>query len=473
MSCIFALMTTNPAIFKSYDIRGIYPTDLDEEGEAKVIQAIYTFFTQKTGKQNLTVALGRDMRISGPALFEVAKKTLIEMGAQVIDLGLLSTPTFYFAVSHFGYDTGIQVTASHNPKEYTGLKFVINSPKGLIKIGKPTGMEDIKSMVVNGFTPVTSDTPGSVEEKHNIVDEEVTSALTMMGNPSIKKFKIVADPANAMGGVYLEALFKQVDAEVIWINKELDGTFPAHQPDPLQPKNLIDAQNKVRETGADLGLVPDGDGDRMMFINEKGELIPPTMITALVARDLLKSHPGETILVDIRYILTPQKIVEEFGGKTIITKVGHAFITEEMHKSGGIFAGESSGHYFFRETGNAESQVPMVLFVLKAMSEEGKPVSEIVEELRRSYESGEINFTVSNAPEIIEGLKQKYSDGEQNTMDGIAISYPDWRLSVRTSNTEPLLRLNVESYTKDKTEEKKNELVAYIQSMGGEIAGGH
>lgn len=454
----------NPGIFKSYDIRGIYPEELNEENITAITKAIFTFFTQKiqTDKQ-LTIVLSYDMRLSGPKLYEAVKKTLIDMGAHVIDTGKLSTPSFYFTVSHYGYDAGIQITASHNPKEYNGMKFVINSPHGLIKIGKSTGMEEIKNLS-NENIPVTPKFQGKIETKEHILEDEVKNALTLFGNPTIKKFKIVADPANAMGAQYIEALFQKIPTDLIKMNFELDGSFPAHQPDPLDFENLKDLQKKVIDEKADMGLAPDGDGDRLYFVDEKGNVIPATIITALVARELLKEKPGSKILFDIRYILGSKKIVEEFGGTYGVTRVGHAFITEELGKTGGIFAGESSGHFYYQATGNAESQLATLIAVLKVLSEENKPFSEVVNELRRSVESGEINYKVTNAPEIISVLKEKYKDGELDELDGIAISYPDWRFSVRTSNTEPLLRLNLEGYTQDIVDAKKNELVQLIES---------
>lgn len=455
-------MTIPEHIFKSYDIRGIYPDEINEENIVTIIQAVYAFFSQKLNKDTITVALGLDMRTSSPKLFEAAKNTLIDCGAQVVDVGLVSTPTFYFAVSHYGYETGIQITASHNPKEYNGVKFVINTPTGLIKIGKPTGMEEVKRMALEG---VKVQVPGgTIVKKEGIADEEAENALAVFNHPQLKKFKIVADPANAMGIQYIEALFKKVPADLIKMNFTLDGTFPSHQPDPLQFSLLADLQKRVVEEGADFGLAPDGDGDRLFFIDEKGQVVPATIITALVAREFLKEHPGETILFDIRNVLTPRKIIEENGGKYEITKVGHAFITEQLTKSGGIFAGESSGHFFYRATGNAESQVITMIAVMKVLTEENKKLSEIVTELSRCSESGEINFKVTNASEILEAVKQKYADGKLSTLDGIAIDYPDWRLSVRTSNTEPLLRLNVEADTKEVMEQKRDELVALINA---------
>ncbi len=405
------------------------------------------------------------MRISGPSLYARVKNALVAMGAEVIDAGMISTPTFYFAVFHYGYDAGVQVTASHNPKEYNGMKYVLNSAKGLIKIGKSTGMDDVKQMVMSDMQFSNNEIPGSVTTKENVTSEEVDNSLHIWKNPQIKNFKIVADPANAMGISYLEAVEKKIPMNLIKMNFELDGTFPAHQPDPLDPKNLVDLQKRVLDEKADVGLAPDGDGDRLMFIDEQGKLVPPSIITAIVARELLKENPGEKIIVDIRYLLTPKKIVEENGGEFVIVRVGHAYITEKLNDTGGIFGGESSGHYFFRDAGNAESQVSVLLCVLKVMTEEGRPLSVIADELRRSYESGEFNFRVSNAQEIMDKVKEKYNDGKLSTVDCLEIDYPDWRFSVRTSNTEPLLRLNVEAYEKAKMEEKRDELISFIKSI--------
>lgn len=458
-------MNINPGIFKGYDIRAIYPTDIDEEKIVPIIKAIYKFLTRDKNGEPADIVVGTDMRISSPSLTKVAIETLVNLGARVVDVGMVSTPTFYFAVDHYGYDCGIQITASHNPKEWNGAKMVKKGPNGLIKIGKPTGLEEIKEMVLAGVD--VPDAPGGrVTKLNNVVIDEVKNALKIVGNPKIKKFKIVADAANAMGSQYISALFDKVPAELIKMNFGLDGTFPAHQPDPLQAETLVDLQKRVVEENADFGLAPDGDGDRLFFIDNEGKVVPATIITSIVASELLKTHPREKFYVDIRYILTPKKIIEELGGKVSITKVGHAYITESMNKDGGIFAGESSAHYFFRETGNAESQLPVIITILKVMTETGKKLSELVKEYSKSFESGEFNFEVGNAKEIIQALKEKYSDGELWDFDGVSVNYPDWRFSVRTSNTEPLLRLNVEALDKDTMEQKRDELVDLIKSNG-------
>lgn len=458
-------MNINPGIFKGYDIRAIYPTDINEENIIPIIKAIYTFLIKDyKGNKRFTLVVGTDMRISSPSLTKVAIKTLLELGANIIDIGIVSTPTFYFAVSHYGYDAGIQITASHNPKEWNGIKIAKSGPKGLIKIGKPTGLEEIREMALRGLS-VGSFEKGTITKKTGILVAEVKNALRIVKNPNIKKFKIVADAANAMGSQYIQALFEKVPANLIKMNFKLDGTFPVHQPDPLQLETLVDLQKKVIKEKADLGLAPDGDGDRLFFIDEKGNVVPPTIITSIVAKEFLKKHKGGKILIDIRYILTPQRIIKENGGTVKITKVGHANITEEMNKNGGIFAGESSGHYFFRQTGNSESQLPIILTILKVLTQENKPFSEVVADFRRSFESGEFNFKVTNAKDIIEALKQKYSNGILDPLDGIAVNYPTWRFSVRTSNTEPLLRLNVEALDKKTMEEKRDEILTQIKSL--------
>ncbi|MDO8659655.1 MAG: phosphomannomutase/phosphoglucomutase [Candidatus Parcubacteria bacterium] len=457
-------MRINPKIFKAYDIRGIYPTDINEENIVSITKAIYSFLQKEKKETPPTLVVGTDMRTSSPSLTKIAIETLVQLGAQVIDIGVVSTPTFYFSVWHYGYEAGIQITASHNPKEWNGIKIVKRGKTGLIKIGKSTGMEDIREMALSGksTSPVSG---GTVTKKSGILENEVKNALKLVGNPKIDSFKIVADPANAMGSQYIDALFRKIPGRLIRMNFKLDGTFPAHQPDPLQHETLVDLQKRVIEEKADLGLAPDGDGDRLFFIDEKGEIIQPTIITSLVAKELLKKNKGEQILVDIRYIFTPKKIIAENGGKIKITKVGHAYITEAMNESGGIFAGESSAHYFFRDAGNAEWQIPIILFVLKVLSQRKQPFSQIIEDLQRSFESGEFNFKVADANKILVKAKKTYKDGQLEDMDGIAITYPNWRFSMRTSNTEPLLRLNVESYDKKTMEQKRDELINLIKTL--------
>jgi phosphomannomutase len=457
-------MTIDPGIFKSYDIRGRYPEKINEDVAREIAKAIHHFFSNKLGKEDYTIALSRDMRISSPALFGVFRDVLVERGANVVDLGLASTPTFYFAVSNYGYDAGIQITASHNPKDDNGIKFVMNTPQGLLKIGKPTGMDDVRDFAINGI-PDSKAPKGSVTQKEGILEDEVQNAMNLFKNPEIKKFKIVADTANAMGALYIEALAKVIPIELVKMNFELDGTFPVHQADPMQPENLVDIRKKVLEEQADLGLAPDGDGDRLFIIDEKGEVVSPPQIIGMLASELLKEFPGSKVVVDQKYFLTAKKVVEENGGELVLSKTGHAYITETMTKTGAIFAGEASAHYYYKSTGNAESQVMTIVGLLKVLTEKNKPLSEAAEEYRRSYESGEFNYEVTNAQEIMDKLKEIYADAELSELDGIAINYQNWRFSVRSSNTEPLLRANVEALDKETMETETQKLKANIESI--------
>lgn len=450
-------------IFKSYDIRGIYPTEINEGNIIPIARATYKFFLQSSKVEKpLKIVLGRDMRISSPLLFKKVSQALIDIGAEVIDIGLVSTPTFYFAVNNYDYDGGIQISASHNPKEYNGLKIVKKIDTGILKIGASTGMQDIKKMALEGVSFDNAE-KGKITKHEGILVDEVKNSLKIANNPAIKEFKIVADPANAMGALYLEELFRHIKGKLIKMNFELDGTFPVHQPDPLQFETLRDLQKKVLEEKADLGLAPDGDADRLYFIDEKGGIVLPSSITSLVARELLQVEKGGKIVVDLKYVFTPKKNVSEFGGELVISKTGHAYITQAMHENMGLFAGEASGHFYWGATGGAESPMPVILLILSVMSRENKPLSVLAGEVRVSNESGEINFKVSNASEIMEKLKEHYSDGQFSDLDGIAINYPDWRFSLRSSNTEPLLRLNIETHKHIDVQSKKQELVELIE----------
>lgn len=458
----------SPSIFKAYDIRAIYPTEMDEESIAVITKAIYSLFKKKSAKESLQIVVGGDMRVSTPTLSQVVMDTLVALGAEVLDVGLVSTPTFYYAVRKLHADGGIQISASHNPKEYNGMKIVRNTAEGLIKIGTSTGMGKIKEMAIANTFPEQSGQPGSLTKVNDILIDEVENSFRIADVGEILPLTVVADAANAMGAQYLEAMFKKLPCKLIKMNFELDGTFPAHQPDPLQFETLRDLQEKVRSERADLGIAPDGDGDRVFFIDEKGEVIPASMITALVAHELLARHPGEKIAFDVRSTMTPLKAVTEKGGKPILTRVGHALITETMHRENVYFAGESSGHYYFKDTGFAESLMPVILIVLSVMSRTKKPISELIEPLRGSYESGEINFKLRSKEDTVSSfvkLKENFSDGEQSELDGLCVDYPDWRFSVRSSNTEPLLRLNIEAKSKDLLMEKKKILVSQLENL--------
>ena len=465
-------MKLDPSIFKAYDIRGVYETHIDAEGFVPVVRAIITFFHKNLNKDNPTILLARDMRIGSPALYDVALEQMKKSGIRVIDAGLLPTPTFYFGVLANKYDAGILITASHNPSEYAGTKFVLRDGEKIIKIGADTGMKQIKELALAGdeskFTSYANG--GMIEQKTDILEQEIQAALEGVDVSALKPLKIAADPANGMGGLYIEELFKHIPGEVTYINKELDGSFPAHQADPLDFKNLEPLQSLVKETGSDVGLEPDGDGDRIFFIDENAQVVPATMISGLMAKQTLARTPGARVIVDIRYTENVSNVVKKYGGKTSISKVGHAFISKQVNDEGATFAGESSGHFFFGVTGGAESAVKVILNVLIAISIDEKGLSNTLKELHTSHESGELNFVLPEGvtgKQVQDSIAKTYETSEISWLDGVSVDYGSWRANIRTSNTEPLLRLNVEAQSKELMEDKFDELKKLITKMGG------
>ncbi|NTU47079.1 phosphomannomutase/phosphoglucomutase [Candidatus Roizmanbacteria bacterium] len=460
----------NPSIFKAYDIRGLYPSEINSETIQTIVKAIYSFFVTDIQRENLQVVLGRDMRLSSPELFEKAKDALVSLGAQVIDIGLVPTTAVYYAVLKGNYDVGIQISASHNPPQYNGVKLVKRDGTKLIKIGKTTGMDEVKRRAVEGdFVPSAEN--GAVAQYPNAIADEVENALATVRPTHIRPLKVVADPANAMGATYIAELFKKVPGELIPINFNLDGNFPAHKPNPLEFETLVQLQQKVREEKADLGIATDGDGDRVFFIDEKGQILSATITSALIAKEILTKKPGEKILVDVRYTRNVQAVVEKYQGTTILSQVGHALITKLLNDEGAAFAGESSGHYYFRETGGGESAVRVIVTLLELIGAEQKPLSELVRDVQSSIESGEINFVVNEgttAADIIQSVLSSYPDGEVSRQDGVSIDYPDWRVNIRSSNTEPLLRLNVEGQSQEIVDTKVEELKSQIIAAGSQ-----
>ncbi len=464
----------NPSIFKSYDIRGIYNKDFNESDFADIIRGILTYLYNQIKKPNLIIAFGYDARTSTPVLVKETKKVFEELNIQGVDLGLVSTPTFYFGCLRFHYDAGLMITASHNPKEYNGVKMVIVDKDKIIKIGKGSGMEEIKEIVLKRrFIKPLSAEKRSLKKNLSVVQKEVLEALKINGPLSkVKKLKIACDPANGMAVLYLKEFFKHYPAEVIFINEKLDGTFPAHEPNPLKFETLKQLQETVIKNKCDLGIGPDADGDRIFFVDENGEIIKATLITSMIADELLTEYPGETIVVDIRYTNNVKKTVLDKGGKIEYTKVGHAFITQKLTQVNGIFAGESSGHFFFRDTGFSESSVRVLAFILKIINKLSLPISKIAQKYYISYESGEINFTLPQnltKEMIFEKIRENFKDGQISELDGISVDYPSWRFNLRGSNTEPLIRLNVESFNLDLLKEKTNYLKELLYSLNTKL----
>lgn len=458
----------DPSIFKAYDIRGIYPDQLNENNIKIIIKAIYQFFTEELKKKKLTIVLGRDMRISSPSLNKIAINTLLDLGVTVVDIGLASTPTVYFTVyKNNQYDAGIQISASHNPKQYNGVKFFYKKNNKIIKVSKDTGMDKIKDLSIkNKF--FFEKKQGKLIIKTDAVEEEVDYALKTI-NPQIKNYKIVADPANSMGALFIEELFKRTNCQLIKINFDLDGNFPSHEANPQKFETLKDLQEKILQEKADFGIATDGDGDRIFFVDEKGQIIPATLISALIAKEILSKNKNEKILVDIRYTRNTSKVVKDFGGEVIFNVVGHSLITKKLNEVDGAFSGESSGHFFFRETGGAESAIIVICYLLDILSKTGKKLSVLTHQLLSFYESGEYNFHLPkevSSKQVLEKISQDYQTGKINWLDGLSVDYPDWRFNIRSSNTEPLLRLNLEADNEDLMKKKLKEIRLKILAFG-------
>ena len=463
-------MTVDKKIFKAYDIRGIYPEEINEENIEIIIKAIYTFFTKKLEKDTLSIALGRDMRISSPSISKKAQETLIKLGAQVTDIGLSTTPSVYFAVKKYNLDGGIQISASHNPKQYNGVKFLYQKEGSVIKVAKNTGMEEVCDIALT--SKFVADKSGGRLIIKDVLDDEIAFAKSIVKIDQLKPFKVVADPANAVGILFLDKIFKDIPgSQLIGINFTLDGSFPAHEANPIKFNTLKELQRRVVSEKADFGIATDGDADRIFFIDEKGAIIPATLITSLIAKEILLERPNDKILVDIRYLLNAKKIIEKYHGQMEICIVGHSLITAHLNRVHAAFAGESSGHFFFRETGGCESTVRVIYHFLKVMTRENRPVSQVIHDLQSAFETGESNFKLPqtiNSKQIFENISKKFPEGKISLIDGLSIDFGDWRFNIRSSNTEPLLRLNLEAYSEIKMTEKLKLMTDLILSYGAE-----
>ena len=446
-------MGLDPSIFKAYDVRGIYPDQINEEAAYRIGWATSKFLNAKT------IAVGRDMRLSSPALAKALIEGITSAGTDAVDLGMIGTDMYYMAVPKYGYDGGIVVTASHNPKEWNGMKFI---RAGAVPISSDTGLKEIKELSLNGNISKAS-VQGKVYQK-DIYEDYVQHVLSFIDPSKIKPYKIVMDPGNGMGGYIASHIFKHLPCQIIPMNFEPDGTFPNHEPNPMLEENQGPIVERVLAEKADLGVMWDGDADRCFLVDSNGRFVEGYFITALLAEAVLRKKPGATILCDPRNIWAVVDTVRENGGRLVINKAGHSFLKEAMRRENAAFGGEMSGHYYFQENYCADSGMIPVLMILELMSEKGKSLAELVEPLRSKYFiSGEINSEVEDAQAIIAKLKERYSDGEISLIDGLSVEYPDWRFNVRPSNTEPLLRLNVEARSKELMEQKRDELLAQIR----------
>jgi phosphomannomutase len=451
----------NPKIFKAYDIRGVYPNDVNEEMAYKIGLAYSQIRKRELGKEEgLKIVVGADMRLSSPVLKEKLIEGLTDGGMDVIDIGLASTPTFYFAVAHYKYDGGVLVSASHNPKEYNGFKLV---RERAIPISGDTGIYELRDLVSSDKLEKAAK-KGSVSKQEGVLEDQVTYDLKFADVSKIKKMKIAIDPANAMGILYFDELFKHIPGELTKMNWTLDGTFPAHEADPLKEENMMSLCEKIKEVGADIGIATDGDGDRIFYADNKGERLDPGITRAILCKLFLREKPGSKIAYDIRPGRITPDTIQENGGIPVLTKVGHSLIKEQAIREGAYFAGESSGHFFLNmDEGCYEIPVIVTLKILEELSQSKMSFSDYIKPYKRYSNSGEINSKVADAQEKIKEIKEKYADGKQNDMDGILVEYPDWWFNVRASNTEPVLRLIVEAKTQEMMEEKRDEVLGTIR----------
>lgn len=436
-------------IFKAYDIRGIYGKTLTEDLAYKIGRAFATLL--KPGK----VVVGRDMRPHSQPLFEALARGLTEQGADVIDLGLCSTPMSYYANGRLGADAGIMITASHNPGEWNGFKLCRSQA---VPISGASGIGDIEKIVNEGsFAPKAVRT-GSVS-KYDIVPEYVNHIRQFA---DLKRpVKVAIDFANAMGIYEARVLKGLIDFDPLF--DTLDGTFPNHEANPLELETFHDLQKMVRGGKYDFGVAFDGDADRAGFVDEKGDVVPMDMITALIAESLLQHEKGP-VFYDLRSSWAVKELIEENGGTPLMSRVGHAFIKQQMREANAIFAGELSGHYYFRENYFTESSSLAVIYIASLVSHSGKKLSELVKPIQKYFASGEINSKVSDTHKVLSALKEKYGKaGRLFELDGISVEFTDWWFNVRASNTEPLIRLNLEAKTRPVMEKHRDEILALIR----------
>ena len=446
----------DPKVFKAYDVRGIYPGELDESGAYAIGRAYVEQFEPRR------MAVGRDMRLSSPDMAAAVIRGAADAGAEVLDLGLVGTEMVYFAVGELELDGGIEVTASHNPKEYTGMKIV---RRGALPVGGESGLLDVRDRALKigdaaGAAPATV-TP------YDIWPAYVDRVLSFIDVDALRPLKVVIDAANGMAGAMLPPVLERLPIEVQRCYFDPDGSFPNHEPNPLLPENREFIVAKTLEEGADLGVAFDGDADRCFFVDDTGEFVPGDFATALLAESVLAKEPGAKIIYDVRASWAVPETIERAGGTPLVNRVGHAYIKHRMRKEHAAFGGEVSGHYYFRDFSQADSGVVPFLLMLELVSKSGRKLSELLARYRSEYFiTGEINTPVADVALKLQELKERYaSEGTVSHLDGVSFDADDWHFNVRPSNTEPLLRLNLEARgSHAKMESKRDEVLSLIRS---------
>ena len=451
----------DPAIFKAYDIRGVYPDQIDEEGAWKIGYAAAQFLRSMLsgyarGQANAqSICVGRDMRTHSKALVSALIAGMNSTGANVIDIGLIDTPRMYFAINHLGTCGGVQVTASHNPAKYNGFKVSGLEAK---PVSVDTGLKDIEHIAM-ALLHTKGKATGLVE-KYDLSKEYKAHVLKFL-LPDLKPLKIAVDASNGMAGKAVPEIFEDLPIEIIPINFKYDGIFK-HEPNPLVEENLAEVKEAVKSQACDFGVCFDGDADRLMMVDEKGRTIGCDLMTALMASYFLKIKPKSTIVYDLRSSLVVSEEIIKYGGTPRRERVGHTFMKKTLRDSHAVFGGELSGHFYYRDNFYADSGVITLAHVLNIVSRTKKPVSELIEPLRRYHSSGEVNFKVEDKQAKMDELAKKYSDGQIDNLDGVTVRYKDWWLNCRPSNTEPFLRLIVEARTKEQLNDKLSEIKKHL-----------
>jgi phosphomannomutase len=445
----------DPKVFKAYDVRGVYPEELDEEGAYAIGRAYVEVFEPRR------IAVGRDMRLSSPQMAAELIAGAADAGAEVLDLGLVGTEMVYFAVGSLGLDGGVAVTASHNPKEYTGMKVV---RRGALPVGGDSGLLDVRDRALEA-APRGS---GGEERvgSYDIWPAYVDRVMSFIDVSAVRPLRVVIDAANGMAGAMLPPVLERLPVEAVRCFFDPDGSFPNHEPNPLLPENREFIVSKTLSEGADLGVAFDGDADRCFFVDDTGEFVPGDFATALLAEAVLEKEPGAKVIYDVRASWAVPETISRLGGVPLVNRVGHAFIKHRMRHEDAAFAGEVSGHYYFREFSQADSGVVPFLLMLELVSRSGVKLSELLRPFRERYFiTGELNTPVADVALKLQELKERYgAEGTVSHLDGISIESNGWHFNVRPSNTEPLLRLNLEARSQELMEAKRDEVLALIRS---------
>jgi len=452
----------NPGIFKAYDIRGLYGTDIDADTAVQIGRAFARVIAEIEGKPTtaLRLGLGRDMRLTAPELASAYRNGMCAEGATVLDAGEVGTEMLYYLVGSRELDGGLMCTASHNPKRYTGAKLV---RRGAVALSGDAGIGEIRTMLQDGL----DGGPGGGSVEHiDLYEEFQQAALGFIEPGVVERMRVVVDGGNGMAGPMVGPLLRSLGLDLVETYWEPNGHFPDHEPNPLLPENREFIMGEVTRLGADLGIAWDGDADRCFFIDDHGTFVDGDFLTALLAESMLRKHPGATILYDVRASRAVADVTERGGGRAMMNRVGHAFFKTRMREEGATFGGEVSGHYYFRDFHCADSGTIPALLILELLSRRGARMSELLEPLRsRYFISGEINSEVADPQAKIEELASHYRDGRQFRLDGISVDYDDWHFNVRPSNTEPLLRLCLESLrSHEDMERRRDEVLAVIRS---------